>query len=142
MKPLSVYQSKINKKIRTLNALRNTIREREGNISKLEIQVKDYTQKLNEANKTNAQLSSEMNGLRERICVLAVGIGIESEFPSMNKIATTYEEISDNYRVNLTSEIMTQLKNNETIKETYAMSFLARFSHCVSFSVLLLSYEF
>ncbi|ETO02842.1 hypothetical protein RFI_34573 [Reticulomyxa filosa] len=83
-----------------------------------------------------------MKELRERICVLTVGIGIESEFPSMNKIVTTYEEISDNYRLNLTSEIIMQLEDNEKIQKKYAMSFLARFAHCISFSILLLSYQF
>ncbi|ETO03498.1 hypothetical protein RFI_33907, partial [Reticulomyxa filosa] len=84
----------------------------------------------NSLKQTNAQLSSEVQDLRGRICKLTIGVGIESKFPAVNDIATTYEGISDNYRLNLTSEIITQLEDNEKIKEKYTISFLARFSHC------------
>ncbi|ETO01567.1 viral A-type inclusion protein, partial [Reticulomyxa filosa] len=101
-----------------------------------------FEESKNMTHTTNAQLSSEVQDLRGRICKLTIGVGIESKFPAVNDIATTYEGISDNYRLSLASEITTQLEDNEKIKEKYAMSFLARFSHCVSFSVLLLSYQF
>ncbi|ETO29538.1 hypothetical protein RFI_07583, partial [Reticulomyxa filosa] len=59
----------------------------------------------------------------------------------MNKIVTAYDAIRDNYRVSYTSEIMTQLKSSEETKK-FDTALLARFAHCVSFTILRLSYEF
>ncbi|ETO05409.1 viral A-type inclusion protein [Reticulomyxa filosa] len=91
---------------------------------------------------TNAQLSQEVKQLRGRIRELTIGVGIESEFPPVNKIVEDYEAISSNYRLKLTSAIIKQLKSDEKLTEKFEATFLARFAHCVSFTILRLSYEF
>ncbi|ETO00090.1 hypothetical protein RFI_37369, partial [Reticulomyxa filosa] len=101
-----------------------------------------YKQQFNEFKETNEQLYNEVQELRGRLCELTMGVGIESEFPSMSKITSEYEALSRNYRLNLTREIMKELKSDENIKGKFEITFLARFSHCVSFTILKLSYEF
>ncbi|ETN98744.1 hypothetical protein RFI_38740 [Reticulomyxa filosa] len=145
---LIMLQHKKQKK-HQLQKFAQEIKDQKDKIDSLNVEKSAMFEKIevcDSLKQTNAQLSSEVRELGERICKLTIGVGIESEFPSVNNIATTYKGISDNYRLNLTSEIITQLEDNEKInekiKEKYAISFLARFSHCVSFSVLLLSYQF
>ncbi|ETO05408.1 hypothetical protein RFI_31989 [Reticulomyxa filosa] len=91
--------------------------------------------------RSNKHLSQEVQKLRERIRELTIGVGIESKFPPVNKIVENYEAISSNYRLNLTSAIIKQFKNKK-LKEKFETIFLARFAHCVSFTILRLSYEF
>ncbi|ETO03441.1 hypothetical protein RFI_33968 [Reticulomyxa filosa] len=102
----------------------------------------DDCHKHNTNVRTNEQLAHEVKALRGRICKLTIGVGAESEFPSINQIAITYEAISSNDRLNLTSEIIKQLKKDERINSMYEKSFLTRFAHCVSFTILKLSYQF
>ncbi|ETO36786.1 hypothetical protein RFI_00276, partial [Reticulomyxa filosa] len=110
-------------------------------------ELKRYTQQSNEFKRvilTNEQLSQDVQTLRERIRELTVGIGIgiESEFPSVNKIVEDYEAISSNYRLKLTITIIKQLKSDENLKKKFEMTLLARFAHCVPFTILKLSYQF
>ncbi|ETO27318.1 hypothetical protein RFI_09813, partial [Reticulomyxa filosa] len=86
----------------------------------------------------NAQLPQKVKQLKGKVHDLTIGVNIECEFPFVNKIVEDYTMISSNYRLNLTSEIMNQSKTDEKIKGI----FLARFAHCVSFTILKLSYQF
>ncbi|ETO09637.1 hypothetical protein RFI_27740, partial [Reticulomyxa filosa] len=127
------FKSKYEKLSQQLKKFAQETKDQKDKINSLNAEKSVMFEKIEVCNllkQTNAQLSSEVQDLRGRICKLTIGLGIESKFPVVNDIATTYEGISDNYRLNLTSEIITQLEDNEKIKETYAMSFLARFSHC------------
>ncbi|ETO33217.1 hypothetical protein RFI_03890, partial [Reticulomyxa filosa] len=103
---------------------------------------------MEEAICLTGQQAKEPTYMRGVIRELTTEAENENKFPSVKEIEDNYKAIGNNDQLNLISEIIKQLRGDEKIKQTkgikgtFEIAFLARFAHCVSFTILKLSYQF